>query len=356
MVQLRNRLEGEGLRAVLISDPVNIAYLTGFEGVFDSEDAHAAVVTHDEAWLYTDSRYAEAAERAAGGTEWAIRMPRENLYITLCADMTEAEIDTVALEASMPHGRFRFISRHFDGNVEAVDHWVEEIRQVKEHAEIQRIEAAQELTDRAFEYILPLLAVGATEWDLALELEMFMRREGSEGVAFPPIVASGPNSALPHAKVTHRSIEPGDFVKMDFGARVDGYCADMTRTVVVGSASDRQREMYEAVLAANLAGIAAVRCGLAGSAIDAVARAVLTERGFGEKFGHGLGHGVGLKVHELPGVGPRSSKSVMAGSVITIEPGVYEPGLGGVRIEDLVVVEEGGARVLTRSPKDLLEL
>ncbi len=183
-----------------------------------------------------------------------------------------------------------------------------------------------------------------------------MRLHGSEGVAFPPIVASGPKSALPHAHPGSRKIARGDFLKMDFGARVGGYCSDMTRTVAIGVASARQREIYETVLAANLAGIAAVRPGLAGREIDAVARAVIDAAGFAENFGHGLGHGVGLEVHELPGLGARSTAAVPLGSVVTIEPGVYVPGFGGVRIEDLVVVEAAGARVLTRSTKELIEL
>lgn len=356
LARLRKRLEGEDIPALLVCDPVNVAYMTGFEGVFDGEDAHALVITSDQAWLYTDRRYSEAAERAATGTEWAIRVPERDPYVSMCADMAAAEIVTMALESSMPHGRFRFISREFAGNVEAVDQWIEDLRQTKDADEISRIEAAQALTDTAFAHIVTFVRPGMTEWEVALELEMYMRREGSEGVAFPPIVASGPNSARPHAKVTHRAFEPGDFVKMDFGARIDGYCADMTRTVVIGSASERQREMYETVLEANLAAIAAVRSGLAGSAIDAVARDVITAHGFGDKFTHGLGHGVGMRVHELPSVSARSKKSITTGSVITIEPGIYEPGFGGVRIEDLVVVEEGHARVLTTSPKELMEL
>jgi len=353
---LRDRLGADRLDAFVVSDPVNVAYVTGFEGVFDTEDAHAAVITADTTVLYTDSRYSEAAMRAAQGSGWEVRVPRENLYITLSAELASSGIETIALESSVPQGRFRFVSEQFSGNVEAVDQWVEEVRQVKNADEILRVEAAQALTDRAFDHILGLVRVGASEWEIALELEVFMRKEGSEGVAFSPIVASGPNSALPHAKVTRRRMQAGDFVKMDFGARIDGYCADMTRTVVLGSPSDEQRAIYSAVLAANLAGIEAVRPGLPGNKIDAVARDVIVAAGFGERFGHGLGHGVGMEVHELPSVGPRGTKSVLEGSVITIEPGVYVPGLGGVRIEDLVVVESHGARVLTTSPKDLIEL
>jgi Xaa-Pro aminopeptidase len=194
------------------------------------------------------------------------------------------------------------------------------------------------------------------EIDIALALEVYMRSHGSEGLAFPPIVASGPNSSRPHAGVTGRVIGTGELLKMDFGARVDGYCADLTRTVVVGSATDEMRRMYDAVLAANEAALAVVRPGAAAADLDRVARGVLEGRGFGENFTHGLGHGVGLVVHEAPTVGPRSRDTLRVGNVVTIEPGVYVPGFGGVRIEDLVAVEDGGSRLLSHAPKHLIEL
>lgn len=353
---LRLRLADEGLDAVLISHPLNIAYITGFEGVFDDEDAHALAITQEHASIFTDSRYRDAVTRAAAGSEWQIRAPRANLYVTACDELASLGVESLAVEESVPYGRFRFISGRFEGRVEAVDHWVEEIRQVKNAEELRRMEAAQSLTDSAFDHVLGLLRPGASERSLALEIEMFMRREGSDGVAFPAIVASGPNSAFPHAHATERSLESGDLVVMDFGARVDGYCADMTRTVVIGRASERQREVYGVVTAANETGIATVRAGIPGSEVDGAARSLIESCGYGENFGHGLGHGVGMAVHELPTVGPRGVKSLLAGSVITIEPGIYIDGFGGVRIEDLVVVEDGGARVLTRSTKDLLEL
>ncbi len=353
---LRRRLAGEEIQAIIVSNPHNVAYLTGFEGVFDGEDAHAAVITAEHALVYTDGRYAEVMRREAAETDWRVVQPVSNLYLTLAADLEEIGMEQVAIEESVPHGRFRFLSREFEGNVIAVDQWVEEIRQVKDAEEIRRIAEAQKLTDAAFDYIVGRVRPGAVEREIALELEVFMRRNGSEGVAFPPIVASGPNSSLPHAKVTEREFSAGDFVKMDFGARVDGYCADMTRTVVLGQASTRQREVYEGVLAANLAGIAAMVAGRPGADVHEAARSALEERGLAELFTHGLGHGVGMEIHELPYVGPRGTKSVLEGSVVTVEPGVYEPGIGGVRIEDLVVVESDGVRVLTATPKDLLEL
>lgn len=353
---LRRRLANEGMSAFVVTSIPNIRYLTGFEGVFDSGANAACLITPEIARVYTDSRYAEAAESAAEGTAWAVRTPPDSLYVEMCTDMAADGIESFALESSIPYGRFRFLSEKFAGRICVMDQWIETIRQVKEAAEIERIAAAATLTDRAFDHILGVLSPGMSERDIALELEVFMRRNGSVGLAFDSIVASGQNGSRPHATVTNREIEPGDLITLDFGASVDGYCADMTRTVCIGRATDQQRDVYNAVLEANEAGIAAVRSGVSGADVDAVARGVLERRELAQHFGHGLGHGVGMEVHEMPSVSPRGKESLLAGSVITIEPGVYIPGFGGVRIEDLVVVEESGCRLLSASPKELIEI
>ncbi|MDH4139516.1 MAG: aminopeptidase P family protein [Coriobacteriia bacterium] len=353
---LRRRMAESKLPALLVSDIPNVRYVTGFEGVFDDEANVACLLTLEVARIYTDSRYAEAAGEVAQGTPWIVKSPLENVYVGLCAELGEEEVFHIAMEASAPYGRFRFVSEQFRGRVEVIDDFVETQRQVKEAAEVARIAEAAEITDRTMEHVLSMLRAGMTEAEVALEAECFMRRNGAESVAFSPIVASGPNSSRPHATVTDRAIESGDFVVIDIGARVKGYCSDMTRTVVVGTASDRQREMYESVLEANELAIAAVRAGIPGSDLDAVARESLAKKGHAAEFSHGLGHGVGLEVHELPHVSARGRESLRAGGVVTIEPGVYVPGFGGARIEDLVVVEDGGCRVLTRSPKHLMEL
>lgn len=356
LAAFRRRLTGEEGGASLVTLPDNMRYLTGFEGVFDEGIAAAVLVTADVARFYTDFRYAEAAKAAAAGTPWAVHIQKESMYVEICEELRAEGVTALTIEDSVPYGRFKFISENFIGHVLVVEHMVEDLRQVKETAEIEAIERAAALTDSAFDHILGQIRPGMREVDIAVELEGFMRRNGSQGLAFDSIVAGGPNSARPHAGVTDRAVGEGEFLKLDFGARVDGYCSDMTRTVVVGKATTEHRRIYEAVLEANEAAIAGARAGMAGREIDAIARDLLTAKGFGENFGHGLGHGVGLAVHELPSVGRSSRAAVRSGSVITIEPGVYLPGFGGVRIEDLVVVEDGGVRLLSHSPKELIQV
>lgn len=353
----RRRLVDEGVDAALVTCVSNLQYLTGFERVFDDHINAAAVITPHSAQFYTDSRYIEAATAAAASTGWEVVLQRESLYAEICTDLRQREVQTLAMESNVPYSRFRFISELFEGRVIVTDQWVEELRAVKEPLELDMIARAAQLTDRAVDHILGRLRPGMREIDVALELEVYMRSNGSQGLAFEPIIASGPNSSKPHAGITERVIEAGDFLTMDLGARIDGYCADLTRTVVVGArATDEQRRIYEAVLAANEAGLAAVRPGIACADLDRVARGVLEERGLGEAFGHGLGHGVGIDVHELPVVGPRSRDVLTSGHVITIEPGAYLPSFGGVRIEDLVAVVEGGSRLLSHAPKQLTEI
>jgi Xaa-Pro aminopeptidase len=352
----RRRMAQERLPAFLVSDITNVRYLTGFEGVFDDDANVALLVTPEVARVHTDSRYSEAVGVAAAGTPWALQIPGESIYVELAEDVAGDGIGELAVESSVPYGRFRFISEKFGGNVEVMDQWVEALRQVKEHAEVERIAAAAQLTDAAMEHAWSILRPGATEREIAVEIEYYMKRNGADGVAFSSIVASGPNTSRPHAVATEREVEAGDLVTLDIGARVDGYCADLTRTVCVGTADDRQRDIHAAVLAANRLAIEGARAGMRGADIDEIARTSLVEAGFGEHFGHGLGHGVGLDVHELPSVSPRGREAVPAGSVVTIEPGVYVPGFGGVRIEDLVVIEDGGCTVLSNSPRELIEL
>ena len=352
---VREKLEGAA-EAFISASSANVRYLTDFDGVFDAEPASLAVLTPSGQWIVTDSRYVEAVRRAAAGTLWQVALTSSDLAQTASQILTDSGVSRVALETTIEHRQWKHFVEVLGVDVVEADGWVEGVRAVKDPEEIRRIGVSQELTDRAFDHILTVLRAGMRESEISLELEVFMRRNGSDGVAFPPIVASGPNSSSPHASVSERALQDGDFVVLDFGARVEGYCSDMTRTVVVGRATDRHREIYDAVLAANLAGIAALRAGIPGREVDAAARAVIEAAGFGEHFGHGLGHGVGLEVHEAPGVGPRSAGELPVGAVVTVEPGIYIPEFGGVRIEDLAVLESDGVRVFTSSTKDLLEV
>jgi Xaa-Pro aminopeptidase len=225
---------------------------------------------------------------------------------------------------------------------------------MKEPAEVKKIAAAQKVTERVFRQVLRMAKPGVTERMLALKIESQFREAGE--VAFESIVASGPNAAKPHAGHSNRKLRNGDVLTMDIGCRLDGYNSDMTRTVFVGMARPRLRRVYEIVLEAQRRALEAIKPGAPCSAVDAVARGFIRKNGFGREFGHSLGHGVGLDVHELPNLASRSRDTLAPGDVVTVEPGIYLPGVGGVRIEDMVLVTETGARNLTASPKELLEL
>lgn len=356
LAALRRTLAGDELPAMLVTAPSNMRYITGFEDLFDDGINAACLVSAEHARFYTDARYAEAARAAAEGTPWAVRAESSQMYVEICRELQSEGITELGLESSVPYGRFKFISEQFVGSVRVLDGTVERLRQVKEAAEVERIAEAARITDAAFEHILGFIRAGRTEREVALELEFWMRKNGSEGVAFSPIVASGPNSSRPHATVTDRRIEPGDFLTLDFGACVEGYRADMTRTVAVGEPDERKQAAYAAVLEASRAGLAAVRGGVLAKEVHEVARIVLERAGLAERFTHGLGHGVGLDIHEMPTLNAESRDQLRTGAVVTVEPGVYLEGAFGVRIEDLVVVEEAGCRVLTRSPKELIQL
>lgn len=353
---LRQRMREEGVPAAIVSTVANLRYLTAFDGVIDDGINGACLITDDVARFYTDMRYADAATTAADGGPWEIGIQRENLYVEVCDDLRALGIESLAVESSIPYGRFRFVSEQFTGAVRVTDHLVEQLRQVKEPEEIERIAQAATIADEAFQHMLGYIRPGITEAEIALELEFTMRRNGSDGMPFSPIVASGPNGAHPHAMPGPRRVETGDLIVLDFGARVGGYCSDMTRTIAVGIVSDEQRRLYDAVLAANEAGLAAVKAGARCADVDRAGRDVLEARGLGDVFTHGIGHGVGLDIHELPTLSRTSTHSLRSQACVTVEPGVYIEGFAGVRIEDLVVVEDGGYRCLTNSPKELIQI
>ncbi|HZA75940.1 MAG TPA: Xaa-Pro peptidase family protein [Acidimicrobiales bacterium] len=353
--RLRARLADVPCDALLFTNLTNIRYLTGFTG-----SAALLLVPADEARelvFVTDGRYRDqaAAEVAAAGAEARIEIGREE----------EARRQVLA-DAVVGMGRLGLESenvtwgqkRRFD------DDWfpeaklvrtsglVESLRLVKDAGEVARIQAACAMADAALAAVRHRLGEGATEAEVALELEWQMRRLGAEGPSFETIVASGPNAALPHHRAGARRIAEGDLVVLDFGALVDGYHSDMTRTVMVGDPSETQSRMYEVVREAQAAGVGAVKAGAEAKAVDDACRSIIREAGWDEAFLHGTGHGVGLDIHEPPRVARTADAMLANGQVVTVEPGVYLAQHGGVRIEDTVVVTSEGCRTLTRAPKD----
>lgn len=350
--RLRARMHEEGLEALLVTNLINVRYLSGFSGTNGQ-----VLITPTSATFLSDPRYSARARSLVRDCEIEI-------YPSRLTDRLLPVLQTQKL------GKLWFESKTMTvwerdelagrlGGIELipVGGLVEQLRRNKEPEEIGLLTEAVALGDRAFDWVLERLSPAMTERQIALELEMQMRLWGADGLAFPPIVGSGPLSAHIHHTPTDRELQKGDLVLLDFGCRVDGYCSDLTRTVVLGSASEEQAAMYEVVLRAQVAGIEAVRPGARGVATDRVARTVIEDAGRGDEFGHGLGHGVGLEVHEAPRLSKISEDTLEVSDVVTVEPGVYVQSLGGVRIEDCVLVTPDGQQVLGRARKDeLIEL
>lgn len=348
ITRLRNFMAQQQFDGMLVSKPENRRYLTGFTG-----SAGFVLVTAAEALLLVDFRYVEQAAVEAAGVE-VIKADRQFIE-TLVEVISGRRLSRVGVEADhlTVKQHAEYAHRLAPAALAAVD-GLDRLRWVKDPGEIARITKAVEIADAAFAHVRAFLRPGAVERDIAIELEFFMRRRGAEGEAFPTIVASGPRSALPHGRASDRTLETGDFVTLDFGARWEGYVSDCTRTVVLGEVSRRHQEIYGIVRAAQQAALSGIKPGMTGREADALARTVITEAGYGDAFGHGLGHGVGLAVHEGPSLSPREEAVLAPGHVVTVEPGIYLPGWGGVRIENLVVITEDGCRSLTRLPTDLL--
>ena len=348
IAKARALLSDRGVDALLIHSAPNRTYLTGFTG-----SAGIAVVTELEALLLVDFRYVEQAAAEAPGFE-VIKADRQ--FIDTLAEVVRGrglrrlgfESETVTVKQHR-----EYADRLAPAELVPLE-GVDRLRWVKDADELARIERAVAIADAAFAHVQPLLRPGAVERDIAVELEFFMRRSGAEKEAFETIVASGPRSALPHGRASDRVLERGDFVTLDFGAQYRGYVSDCTRTIVLGEASPKHHEVYATVLASQQAALSGIRPGMTGKVADGIARTIIAEAGYGEAFGHSLGHGVGLLVHEGPTLSPREEGILEPGHVVTVEPGIYLPGWGGVRIEDLVVITEGGCRSFTRSPNELL--
>lgn len=342
----------EGADALLVTHLPNVRWLTGFTG-----SAGMVLLTGDHTLLLTDFRYAtQAPQEAADAAE--IVVERASVWDRLKLELARRAPGRLAFEGHVTTVRDADrLADALPGRLHRVTDLVERYRQVKDAEEVAALRAAAELAQEALAEVLPTVRVGERELDVAARLESALRRRGSEWHPFPTIVASGPRSALPHAHTSTRPIGRGEFLLLDFGAIVDGYCADITRTVVVGGTPDeRQQRVYGLVAAAQANARAAVRPGMTGREADALARDLIAEAGYGEAFGHSLGHGIGLEVHEAPRLASTSDVILPVGTVVTIEPGIYLPGWGGVRLEDDLWLSPEGPVLLSDGRTDLIEI
>ncbi len=353
LASLAESLTAAHLDGLLITSLPNIRYLTGFSG-----SSALLFVSGRDVLFITDFRYQTQVVDELGDIA-RVSIEAQSLWTGLWQRLVQlGHLEVIGFESG------HLLHRDFQRLLEAGARWqwrptvdiVEALRERKDAGELSLIEAANGIAVRALERTLTQVRVGMSELEVAGVLEKALRDEGSEGFPFPSIVASGPRSALPHARSSARRIERDDFLLLDFGAETAGYCADVTRTVVVGRAQAEQREVYEVVRQANANAAHGVRAGMSGRDADAIARDYIEHRGFGDLFGHSLGHGLGLEVHEAPRLARTADAALVEGAVVTIEPGIYRPGWGGVRIEDDVFLGPDGPKILTSFTRELIEL
>ena len=340
------------LDAVILSNTDNIRYLSGYCG-----DTGLLFLSGNRSVLMTDFRYIYQVKTEAPECE-AVDIGNDGYSVAIAKLVEEEGCKRIGYEAehllcaSMEAWKEKAPSVEFVN----VEEEIGDIRIIKTAFEIEQLRQAEHIGDLAFAEILDYLKPGVTELEIAARLEFSMKMHGASGNSFDPIVASGINSSMPHAVPSNKKLEKGDFVTLDFGCKYNGYCSDMTRTVVIGKASEKQREIYETVLRAQEAVLQQVKPGMIGKDIDAIARNIINAAGYEGCFGHGLGHGTGLNIHESPRASVKYNKQVTAGMTLTVEPGIYIKDFGGVRIEDMIVFTEDGYENLTFSPKHLMEL
>jgi len=346
------------LSAFLITDPFSLRYYTGFRG-----GEGTAVVTKTKKYLFVDSRYTEAAQKETEEKKTGFQVYEFNREKTLSMyfkDIFDCDscVQVGFEDQSMSYHEFITYQKMIGSEniLKPLNDKLLIPRQIKSKEELVLLKKAEEIGDAAFMKILDFIKPGITELEVAAELEYQMKKHGASGFSFDTIVASGIHSSMPHAIPDEKIIENGDFVTMDFGCLYKGYCSDMTRTIVVGKASCEQKKMYNIVLEAHLAAMEKIHAGMICKDVDKIARDYISNAGYGEYFGHGLGHSVGLYIHESPALNTRDTTVLSAGMIETIEPGIYIPGFGGVRIEDMGVVTEEGFETFAHSPKNLIEL
>ncbi|MGM0409285.1 MAG: aminopeptidase P family protein [Bacillota bacterium] len=347
--KMRDLMENENINALLISKDVNRFYLSGFTG-----SSGLILFTPKDNYFITDFRYTEQAGAQTEG--YKILEVNRNIPEKINEILKEDNVEELAFEStSVSYDKFKEYDKKFENtNLVATKELVKKLRIIKEEKEIEKIKKAVEITDKAFDHILDFIEEGKTEREIALELEYFMKKNGGQRNAFDFIVASGKRSSMPHGVASNKKVENGDFITMDFGTFYEGYCSDMTRTVVLGEVSEKQKEIYNIVLKAQREVIKNVKAGMTGKEMDSIARDIIEEAGYKDNFGHGLGHGIGVEVHESPRASYTSDDELKEGMLVTDEPGIYLPDWGGVRIEDDLIITKNGCEVLNQSPKELI--
>ncbi|UNC92560.1 M24 family metallopeptidase [Candidatus Contubernalis alkaliaceticus] len=346
--KLREKLMGKNLEAFIIANPVNCRYLSGFSG-----STVTLLIGLKEAFLITDFRYAQQAQEEAPLFTLITSGPTRSSLEKLCKDYS---FKNIAFEQNYltVYGLELLKGSLSDVNLIPLYRTVEELRVIKDPLEISLIRKAAQITEESFEKILPFIKAGRKEREISIELEYLLKKEGGEKTAFDFIAASGKRSSMPHGTASSKIIEPGDLLTLDFGIKYQGYCSDMTRTVAVGFVGEREKDLYQLVLKAQLEALKHIGPGITGETADDFARKLIAGRGLGSNFGHGLGHGLGLEVHEEPRLAPGIKTILKPNAVVTVEPGVYLPGFGGVRIEDMVLITDEGLEMLTQKHKEEL--
>jgi Xaa-Pro aminopeptidase len=347
---LRSNFSVLGIDALLITSPYNRRYVTNFTG-----SAGVVLITQKEAMFITDFRYVEQAQKQCIG--YTIVQHGASIIEEVANQVKKYDVKKVGFEQDyLSFSAYSSYQKAVEAELVPTSGLVEKLRLIKTDAEIKILKEAADIADAAFKHILDFIRPSITELEVANELEFFMRKAGATSSSFDIIVASGYRSALPHGVASEKLIEKGDFVTLDFGAYHKGYVSDITRTVSVGEPDPKLKEIYEIVLEAQLKGVEGIKPGMTGKQADALTRDYITEKGYGEYFGHSTGHGIGLEVHEGPTLSVRSDVTLEPGMIVTVEPGIYLPGLGGVRIEDDTLITKDHNETLTHSTKDLIVL
>ena len=353
ITKLKEQMNALQIDSMIISNSTNIRYVSGFSG-----SSALVYISKNKQVLITDFRYIEQATMQCPDFE-IVNQGAKGLIGTAMEIAENAGDKNIGFESDHTnYSTYVSLQKYTHFNFVPTTEVVESLRQVKDEEEIQKLRKAESIGDIAFSHIIPFITMeyknGLTETDIALEIERIMRTHGASGNSFNPIVAAGAKSSLCHAVPGRETLHEGDFVVMDFGCIYEGYCSVMTRTIMIGQPTEKHKEIYDTVLKAQQAALLAIKPGLKGKDVDAVARNIIKEAGYGDYFGHGLGHSVGLDIHENPRFSVAEERIITPGMVLTVEPGIYVPGFGGVRIEDMVVVTETGIDNLTHSPKELI--